>query len=78
MPGRVSPAERGDCEFEMSGLTTYHWIVVAVIFVGAVGLYFVPTVIVVSNRHPRRIPIIVLNVVGGATGVGWIVALIWR
>ncbi len=61
----------------MSGLTTYHWIVVAVMFVGAIGLYFVPTVIVVSNRHPRRVPIIVLNVVGGATGVGWIVALIW-
>ena len=45
----------------MSGLTTYHWIVIAVMCVGVLGLYFVPTVIAVSNRHPRRVPIVVLN-----------------
>ena len=61
----------------MSGLTTYHWIVIAVMCVGVLGLYFVPTVIAVSNRHPRRVPIVVLNVLAGVTVVGWIAALIW-
>ncbi len=61
----------------MSGLTTYHWIVVAVVFVGVLGLYFVPTIIAVSNRHPRRVPIIVLNTLAGVSVVGWIAALIW-
>ena len=61
----------------MSGFSTIHWIIVCVAGVGLIALYFVPTIIVTLDRHPRRIPIIVLNIVAGWTVVGWIVALIW-
>lgn len=61
----------------MSGFSTVQWMIVCVAGVGLIALYFVPTIIVALHRHPRMVPIIVLNVVAGWTVVGWIVALIW-
>lgn len=39
--------------------------------------YFVPTFVAVKREHRQRLAIIVLNLVGGWTVVGWIVALVW-
>ena len=40
-------------------------------------LYFVPTLVAVL-RHKHNLPAIaVLNVFGGWTAVGWVVALVW-
>lgn len=61
----------------MSGFSTIQWIIVCVAGIGLIALYFVPTIIVALNRHPRTVPITVLNVVAGVTVIGWIVALIW-
>jgi hypothetical protein len=40
-------------------------------------LYFLPTFIAFGRRHPNRIPILILNVLFGATIIGWILLLIW-
>ena len=41
------------------------------------GIYFVPSIVAFARAHPNRWPILVVNLVFGLTGVGWIGALIW-
>jgi hypothetical protein len=48
-----------------------------VFFVAAIALYFAPTYVANSRRHPSRTGITVLNVLLGWTGFGWIGALVW-
>jgi hypothetical protein len=45
----------------------------AVIFV----VHFLPAFIAFYRKHPNRIPILLVNIFFGWTGLGWIVALIW-
>ena len=40
-------------------------------------IYFIPTIIVCCNRHRNTAGIILINVLLGWTGIGWLVALIW-
>ncbi|MBM2294113.1 superinfection immunity protein [Sulfitobacter pseudonitzschiae] len=40
-------------------------------------LYVVPTVIAFHRKHPNRWAILVVNVVFGATGLGWLGSLVW-
>jgi len=40
-------------------------------------VYFLPTIIAVATRKRQRLAIILLNIFGGWTGIGWLVALIW-
>ena len=42
-----------------------------------VTLVLLPSGIAVMRRHKNLIPIILVNVLLGITGIGWIVALIW-
>lgn len=55
------------------------WDIVLYVIAGIVGLiiYFIPTYIAVRNNHPNKVWIIIINVLLGATVVGWIVALLW-
>lgn len=50
-----------------------------VIFIGLISLaiYFIPSIIAISRSHPSLGIIIVLNLLGGWTGIAWIAALIW-
>ena len=41
------------------------------------GFYLLPTIVALWRRHAYRWVIFALNVIGGATGIGWIVAIIW-
>jgi hypothetical protein len=43
----------------------------------AVLVYFLPLIIAVVRRHPQSGWIAMLNVFGGPTVVGWLVALGW-
>jgi Superinfection immunity protein len=45
------------------------------IFVGLVGLYFLPTIVAASRKVPNVGSIAVINVFLGWTLVGWVVAL---
>lgn len=41
-------------------------------------LAFLPTIIAIKKNHPHKIPIILVNFLGGLFyGIGWLVALIW-
>jgi hypothetical protein len=40
-------------------------------------LYFIPTFIVLCNKHPNGLAIGLLNLFLGWTFVGWLVCLIW-
>lgn len=39
--------------------------------------YFIPTAVAMKREHHQKLAIIVLNLVGGWTVVGWIAALVW-
>lgn len=40
-------------------------------------LYFIPSWVAFSRRHPNRWPIFAINLVFGGTGLGWLGSLIW-
>ncbi|MDO8578979.1 MAG: superinfection immunity protein [Dehalococcoidales bacterium] len=40
-------------------------------------VYLLPTIIALAMRKRQRLAIILLNIFGGWTGIGWFVALIW-
>lgn len=40
-------------------------------------VYVAPTWVAISRRHRDRLAIAALNLLLGATGIGWIAALVW-
>ncbi|WP_296256110.1 MULTISPECIES: superinfection immunity protein [unclassified Pseudomonas] len=44
--------------------------------IGAV-IYFLPTIIAKSRKHPNRSSIFLLNLCLGWTLIGWVVSLVW-
>lgn len=42
-----------------------------------IAIYFVPTFIAIKRDHPQKLPIILINVIFGATLIGWVGALVW-
>jgi hypothetical protein len=47
------------------------------VFVGAIVLYFVPTIIAVKRKHRSTGGIVALNILAGWTFLGWLIALVW-
>ena len=41
------------------------------------GVYFVPTIVAFARQHQDRWAILVVNLVFGFTGLGWLVSVIW-
>ena len=46
------------------------------LIIGA-ALYFLPTIIVLARGRNDGCGIFLVNLIFGATGIGWIIALIW-
>jgi hypothetical protein len=42
-----------------------------------VALYLLPWIVSVTNKHPAKVGIFILNLLLGWTVIGWIIALIW-
>ena len=40
-------------------------------------IYFLPTIIAVTRKHKQVNPIIIINLFGGFTYVGYVIALAW-
>ena len=40
-------------------------------------LYFLPAIVAIRSNHPQRGAIFVLNLLGGFSGILWIVAMVW-
>ena len=68
------PAPANETEGER-GLMKALAILIAVIV--AICLFLLPTVIAFSRQHRNRFVIMLINIVFGATGLGWIGSLIW-
>ncbi len=45
--------------------------------VGVLAIYFLPTIIVLARGRNDGCGIFLVNLIFGATGIGWIIALIW-
>lgn len=63
---------------------SFNWVgfLLAVLFwlaaiVGIVWIALLPTIFAFRRSHPHRWLILVINVLFSATGIGWIIALIW-
>jgi hypothetical protein len=52
-------------------------VMLTAIVVGALALGMLPTIIAFRRGHPSRWLILAANVVLGATGIGWLLALVW-
>ncbi|NNF05348.1 MAG: superinfection immunity protein [Candidatus Eisenbacteria bacterium] len=48
-----------------------------VILILALPVYFLPTIIAFYRGHPKKLPIIIINVLFGGTVIGWVIAFIW-
>ena len=53
------------------------WLLLMLFWIFGVIIYFLPTIIALSKRKKQAAAIVLLNIFGGWTGVGWLVALIW-
>ncbi|MFC5509295.1 superinfection immunity protein [Bosea massiliensis] len=40
-------------------------------------LYFLPALLAAARENPHKVPIFILNLFTGWTGLGWVAALIW-
>lgn len=56
---------------DASGLEVYLFIMFLL------ALYYIPTIIAFSRKHPNRWLIGVINTIFGSTGIGWLGALVW-
>jgi len=50
------------------------WMLILVLFI---PLYFLPSIVAGSRKHPNVGPIVVVNLLLGWTFIGWVGALIW-
>lgn len=47
------------------------------ILIIGVAFYFVPTIIAVKRNHPNINAIVLINLLLGVCGIGWVIALVW-
>ena len=47
------------------------------LWIAAIAIYFVPSIVATKKKHPNRVEIILVNLFLGWTVLGWIVALVW-
>jgi len=52
-------------------------LLIIVLIIALIAIYFLPAMIGFSRDHRNRWIILLINVVFGATVLGWLIALIW-
>lgn len=58
----------------MGGISLWQFLILILL----ACLFFLPTIIAVKRNHPYKVPIILINIIGGLLwGIGWLVSLIW-
>ncbi|HCJ01309.1 MAG TPA: hypothetical protein DIC18_00345 [Clostridiales bacterium] len=58
-------------------MTVWTYLLIAVFALAALFIYFIPTVIAVRNRHPKRGVIFLVNLLLGVTVLGYVGAMLW-
>lgn len=57
--------------------TGFGYVFLIVFLVGALAIYFIPTIIARRRKHPSRNSILIVNIFLGWTFLGWVGALAW-
>jgi ABC-type transport system involved in cytochrome c biogenesis permease component len=57
----------------MGQFSFLHWAIVLL----ALFVHFIPTVVAFQRTHPKRIVIVLINLLLGWTAIAWVGALIW-
>lgn len=52
-------------------------VILILVLLAAAVIYVIPSIVAFSRRHPNRWPILVINIVFGGTGLGWLGSLVW-
>lgn len=52
-------------------------VLAVLLLIGLIGVYFLPAIIAVANKHPHVGGIVALNLLLGWTILGWVAAFIW-
>ena len=50
---------------------------IVLVIIGAVTVYFIPTIVALEKKHINKQAIFILNLFLGWSLVGWVIALIW-
>jgi Superinfection immunity protein len=58
-------------------IMTVLFFIYVVLFLGVVVLFLLPTIIAFHRGHPNRVAILLINLLVGWTGLGWIGVLVW-
>ena len=58
-------------------MTVWTYVLAGVFALAALFIYFIPTLVAVRNRHPKRGAILLVNLLLGITVLGYIGAMLW-
>ena len=58
----------------MGSFSIFHWIVVLIVLS---PVYLAPTIVASVRKHDQLPILVVINVLLGWTGIGWLIALVW-
>lgn len=62
----------------MGGLSIWHLLIIGVVALPMIGcVYFVPSIVAAARKHAQLGPVILVNVLVGWSGIGWVGTLIW-
>jgi hypothetical protein len=60
--------------FNSDGVSLLLWLVILAL---SFFIYFLPSIVGIARKHPQIAGIMLLDLLGGWSGIGWIAALIW-
>lgn len=58
-------------------MTVWTYVLGVIFALAALFIYFIPTVVAVRNRHPKRGAIFLVNLLLGVTVLGYVGAMLW-
>ena len=58
-------------------MTVWTYVLLLIFALAALFVYFIPTLIAIRNRHPKRGAIFLVNLLLGVTVLGHIGAMLW-
>jgi hypothetical protein len=61
-------------ELRMFGFAEF---LVIIFILPALAVYFLPTIIALARRARNSLAIVLVNIFGGWTFIGWVIALVW-
>ncbi|MBX9453219.1 MAG: superinfection immunity protein [Mesorhizobium sp.] len=73
LPAGPAVAQSATDSDPVDAFLVQYTVVMAVIL----ALYVIPSIVAFARKHPNRWLILVINIVFGGTGIGWLGSLVW-